>query len=58
MRDRSSTLLEAVLETATGLHRAGAMSQVALREFEQLCLPPVETLEPAYGSDDGPSSGG
>jgi hypothetical protein len=34
------------------------MSQVTLREFELLCLPPFEMLEPEYRSDGGPSSGG
>ena len=34
------------LETATGLHKAGVMDQVTLREFDRLCLPPVEPLQP------------
>ena len=29
-----------------GLHKAGVMDQVTLREFDRLCLPPVEPLEP------------
>jgi len=35
-----------VHETARGLHAAGAMDQVTLREFDRLCLPPVEPLQP------------
>ena len=27
--------------------KAGVMDQVTLREFERMCLPPVEPLEPA-----------
>lgn len=46
MRKTKSDILEAVHETATGLHKAGAMDRVTLREFDRLCLPPVETLEP------------
>ena len=33
-------------ETAKGLHAAGVMDQVTLREFDGLCLPPVEPLSP------------
>lgn len=46
MRKTESPILAAVRETARGLHRAGAMDQVTLREFEQLCATPVEPLEP------------
>lgn len=46
MRKTKSPILEAVHETARGLHVAGVMSQVTLREFDQLCLPPVEPLLP------------
>jgi|SRR5579883_85647 putative transcriptional regulator len=46
MRKTKSAILEAVHETATGLHRAGVMDQVTLREFDRLCLPPIEPLEP------------
>ena len=47
MRKTKSPILDAVHETAKGLHKAGAMDQVTLREFSQLCLPPVAPLEPA-----------
>jgi putative transcriptional regulator len=33
-----------MLETARGLHRAGALSDRTMREFDALCLPPVRTL--------------
>ena len=47
MRRTKSPTLEAVYETAQGLHKAGVMDQVTLREFDRLCLPPVEPLQPA-----------
>ena len=37
MRKTKSAILEAVHETATGLHKAGVMDQVTLREFDRLC---------------------
>ena len=46
MRKTKSAILEAVHETARGLHAAGAMDQITLREFDRLCLPPVESLQP------------
>ena len=46
MRKTKSAILEAVHQTAKGLHKAGVMDQVTLREFDRLCIPPVEPLEP------------
>ncbi len=48
MRKKKSAILEAVHETATGLHKAGVMDRVrvTMREFDRLCLPPIEPLEP------------
>jgi putative transcriptional regulator len=46
MRKSKSAILEAVHDTAKGLYKAGVMDQVTLREFDRLCLPPVEPLEP------------
>ena len=46
MRKTKSAILEAVHDTAKGLHKAGVMDQITLREFDRLCLPPVEPLEP------------
>lgn len=47
MRKTKSPILEAVRDTAKGLHQADVMEQITLREFDQLCLPPVEPLQPA-----------
>ena len=46
MRKTKSTILEAVHVTAKGLHAAGSMDRVTLREFDRLCLPPVKPLRP------------
>jgi putative transcriptional regulator len=46
MRKTRSPILDAVHETALGLHAAGVLDQVTLREFNRLCLPPVEPLAP------------
>lgn len=46
MRKTKSPILDAVHETARGLHKAGVMDQVTLREFDQFCLQPVEPLQP------------
>ena len=46
MRTTKSPILNAIHETAKGLHKAGVMDQITLREFDQLCLPPVEPLQP------------
>ena len=45
MRKKKSAILEAVHETARGLKAAGVMDQVTLREFDRLCLPPIEPLQ-------------
>lgn len=42
----NSPILDAVHETAKGLHKAGVMDPATLREFDQLCLPPSEPLQP------------
>jgi putative transcriptional regulator len=46
MRKQKSAILEAVHETAQGLFKAGVMDRVTLREFDRLCLPPIEPLAP------------
>ncbi|WP_292824879.1 hypothetical protein [Nostoc sp. JL33] len=46
MAKNKSAILEAVHETATGLHKAGLMDQTTLREFDSLCLSEIEPLEP------------
>ena len=46
MRKTKSTILDAVHDTAMGLHRAGVMNLVTMREFDRLCLPPIAQLGP------------
>lgn len=46
MRKTKSPILKAVLETAKGLHDAGVMDQVTLREFDRPQVPPVKPLRP------------
>ncbi|MEK6748279.1 MAG: DNA-binding transcriptional regulator [Pseudomonadota bacterium] len=46
MRKTKSAILEAVHETAKGLHKSGVMDQVTMREFDRLCLPKIEPLTP------------
>ena len=40
-------ILDAVHETAKGLHEAGVMDTRTMREFDVLCLQPVKTLSAA-----------
>jgi len=47
MRKTRSPIIEAVRETAKGLHKAGTMDQITLREIDPLWLPPVGPLRPA-----------
>jgi putative transcriptional regulator len=47
MAKKRSKILDAVHETAKGLHSAGAIDQVTMREFDQACLSPVPPLRPA-----------
>ena len=42
MRTTQSPILGAVRDTAKGLHKAGVMDQLTLRDFDQRCMPPVE----------------
>jgi putative transcriptional regulator len=44
---RKSKILATVHKTAKGLHVAGVMDQATMREFDALCLTPVEPLQPA-----------
>ena len=39
MRKTKSALLEAVHDTAKGLHKAGVMDQITLLEFDRLPAP-------------------
>jgi len=47
MAKKRSKILDAVHETAKGLHAAGAIDQMTMREFDQACLSPVPPLRPA-----------
>ena len=42
-----SRILASVHETAAGLHRIGVADMATMREFDALCLAPVEALGPA-----------
>ncbi|NGZ08074.1 MAG: DNA-binding transcriptional regulator [Nitrospira sp. LK70] len=46
MKKATSAILEAVHTTATGLHKAGVMDRITLREFDQLYVPPIVPLKP------------
>jgi len=46
MKKNQSAILEAVHQTAQGFYHAGAMDKTTLREFDRLCLPPIEPLQP------------
>jgi len=47
MRKTRSPIVDAVRDTAGGLHKLMASDQVTLRELDPRWLPPVEPLEPA-----------
>ena len=46
MRKTKSPILEAVHKTAAGLFKARVVDQVTMREFDCMCIPPVEPLAP------------
>ncbi len=41
---RRSKILDAVYETASGLHKAGAISNTTMREFDKVCLHDVHDM--------------
>jgi putative transcriptional regulator len=41
-----SGILASVHETAAGLHKAGLVDKATMREFDAMCLTPVEPLSP------------
>jgi putative transcriptional regulator len=41
-----SSILASVHEAATDLHRLGLVDKATMREFDALCLTPVESLAP------------
>jgi len=46
-RKTGSLILASVHKTAAGLFEAGIVDKATMREFDALCLTPVETLSPA-----------
>lgn|SRR5512133_1322547 len=46
MRKTRSFIIDAVHETAKGFHDAGVMDKMTMREFDRLCVPPIEPLQP------------
>jgi putative transcriptional regulator len=44
---RQSRILANVHKMALGLHKAGVFDKATMREFDALCLTPVEQLSPA-----------
>lgn len=46
-RRKHSRILSTVHKTAAGLRAAGVMEQATMREFDALCLTPVEPMKPA-----------
>lgn len=45
-RRAETGVLASVHETAAGLHKAGVIDKATMREFDALCLTPVELLTP------------
>ena len=45
-RKAESSVLASVHETAAGLHRIGLIDRSTMRDFDVLCLAPVEALAP------------
>lgn len=45
-KQNRSRLMASIHETAEGLHEAGVMDNITLRQFDELCLTPVKPLQP------------
>jgi putative transcriptional regulator len=45
-RKADSGILASVHKTAAGLHKAGLVDKATMREFDAICLAPVEPLSP------------
>jgi putative transcriptional regulator len=45
--NKHDKLLDALHETAKGLHEAGTMDAMTMREFDALCLPPIKEYSAA-----------
>jgi len=50
----NSDLLEALHETAVGLHNIGVINDKEMREYDQDCL--VKEPETAYGAEKSPKT--
>src|SRR5687767_4654747 len=46
MTRKPSRILASVHKTAKGLHAAGVMDKATMREFDALCVTPVEPMKP------------
>jgi putative transcriptional regulator len=46
VKRRNDGILSVVHETAKGLHNAGIMDEITMREFDALCLLPVKRYQP------------
>jgi putative transcriptional regulator len=46
IRKAENGILASVHKTAAGLHQAGLVDKATMREFDALCLTPVEPLTP------------
>jgi putative transcriptional regulator len=45
-RTAESSILASVHKAAAGLHKAGLVDKATMREFDAMCLTPVEPLSP------------
>jgi putative transcriptional regulator len=45
-RKAEGSILASVHKTAAGLHKAGLVDKATMREFDALCLTPVEPMTP------------
>ncbi len=45
-RKYANRMLAELHETARGLHKAGGMDKITMREFDALCLTPIQNMTP------------
>ncbi len=46
MKKYRSSIMAAVHETAVGLYRSGGLNQRTMREFDVMCLTPIQAMTP------------
>lgn len=46
MKPKKNSILNAIHETAKGLHQIGLVDAVTMHEFDSLCLTPVHKISP------------